>query len=141
MIKNSISTINKKSSKDKFKKMKNYTFQTGKRESKSQMMLISSHSSNYKYRTENLRPMKFSNGLLSLFMENLKLNIISLTLFSKSLKEIKAKILKKDSEKLTQVLLNKKPKLNQPIFWKVIHKLSLVQNLVALSPKLKKSEI
>lgn len=116
MIKNSISTINKKSSKDKFKKMKNYTFQTGKRESKSQMMLISSHSSNYKYRTENLRPMKFSNGLLSLFMENLKLNIISLTLFSKSLKEIKAKILKKDSEKLTQVLLNKKPKLNQPIF-------------------------
>ena len=97
-------TIKKTSIKNKSKPTKKGTLLNGKKESKSlpKSTLISLPKSTSK--TENRKPMKSSNGSLSLFMASLTVNFTGQISRSKSLKEMKEKTSGKDWVKLTPAM-------------------------------------
>lgn len=97
-------TIKKTSIKNKSKPTKKSTLVNGKKESKSlpKSTLTSLPKSTSK--TENLKPMKSSNGSLSPFMASLTVNFTGLISRNKSLKEMKEKTSEKDWVRLTPAM-------------------------------------
>lgn len=113
MKKISKASTNKMSLKNKSKSIKKNTSPNGKKEYKSPLNLILKLFKKSISMIENPKLMKFSNGLLWLFMDNLNLNFIGQTLNNKSSIKMMDRISDKEWEKSMPALPenNKKLKL------------------------------